>query len=85
MTPVEIETDPGYLGSQDTYYISNIKGVGRIYPQTFIDIYSRVAFTKLYESKHAIISADILDDRVLPFFEEQQIPLLYDTPLKKDR
>jgi len=73
----EIETEhPGYLGSQDTYYVGNIKGVGRIYQQTFIDTYSRVAFAKLYQSKHAITSADILNDRVLPFFEEQQIPLL---------
>lgn len=73
----EIETEhPGYLGSQDTYYVGNIKGVGRIYQQTFIDTYTRVAFAKLYQTKHAITSADILNDRVLPFFEEQQIPLL---------
>lgn len=73
----EIETEhPGYLGSQDTYYVGNIKGVGRIYQQTFIDTYSRVAFAKLYETKHAITAADILNDRVLPFFEEHQIPLL---------
>src|SRR3984957_5268009 len=73
----EIETEhPGYLGSQDTYYVGNIKGVGRIYQQTFINTYSRVAFAKLYLSKHAITSADLLNDRVLPFFEEQQIPLL---------
>jgi len=73
----EIETEhPGYLGSQDTYYVGNIKGVGRIYQQTFIDTYTRVAFAKLYESKHAITSADILNDRVLPFFEDQEVPLL---------
>jgi len=73
----EIETEhPGYLGSQDTYYVGNIKGVGRIYQQTFIDTYSRVAFAKVYETKHAITSADLLNDRVLPFFEEHQIPLL---------
>ena len=73
----EIETEhPGYLGSQDTYYVGNIKGVGRIYQQTFIDTYSRVAFAKLYTSKHAITSADILNDRVLPFFEEHGVPML---------
>jgi transposase InsO family protein len=73
----EIETEhPGYLGSQDTYYVGNIKGVGRIYQQTFIDTYSRVAFAKLYTSKTALTSADLLNDRVLPFFEEQGIPLL---------
>jgi hypothetical protein len=73
----EIETEhPGYLGSQDTYYVGNIKGVGRIYQQTFIDTYSRVAFAKLYTTKHAITSADILNDRVIPFFEDNNIPLL---------
>ena len=73
----EIETEhPGYLGAQDTYYVGTIKGVGRIYQQTFIDTYSRVAFAKLYTSKHAITSADVLNDRVLPFFDEHEIPLL---------
>lgn len=73
----EIETEhPGYLGAQDTYYVGNIKGVGRIYQQTFIDTYTRVAFAKLYDRKTAITAADLLNDRVLPFFEEQQIPLL---------
>ena len=73
----EIETEhPGYLVAQDTYYVGTIKGVGRIYQQTVIDTYSRVAFAKLYTSKHAITSADVLNDRVIPFFEQQQIPLL---------
>src|SRR5665213_63875 len=73
----EIETEhPGYLGSQDTYYVGNIKGVDRIYQRTFIDTCTRVAFAKLYESKHTITSADILNDRVLAFFEDQEVPLL---------
>ena len=73
----EIETEhPGYLGSQDTYYVGNIKGVGRIYQQTFIDTYSKVGMAKLYDRKHAITAADMLNDKVLPFFEENEIPLL---------
>jgi transposase InsO family protein len=73
----EIETEyPGYLGAQDTYYVGTIKGVGRIYQQTFIDTYSKVAFVKLYDRKHALVAADLLNDRVLPFFEQQQVPLL---------
>jgi transposase InsO family protein len=73
----EIETEhPGYLGSQDTYYVGNLKGVGRIYQQTFIDTYTKVAFAKLYDRKHAITAADTLNDRVLPFFEEHEVPLL---------
>lgn len=73
----EIETEhPGYLGAQDTYYVGNIKGVGRIYQQTFIDTYSKIGFAKLYDRKNAITAADMLNDKVMPFFEEQEIPLL---------
>lgn len=73
----EIETQcPGYLGSQDTYYVGNIKGVGRIYQQTFIDTYSRVAMAKLYTDKTPVTAADTLNDKVLPWFAEQGIPLL---------
>lgn len=73
----EIETEhPGYLGAQDTYYVGNIKGVGRIYQQTFIDTYSKVAVAKLYDRKNAITAADTLNDKVIPFFQENEIPLL---------
>ena len=73
----EIETEhPGYLVAQDTYYVGNIKGVGRIYQQTVIDTYSKVAFAKLYDRKNALVAAEILNDRVVPFFEEHDIPLL---------
>jgi transposase InsO family protein len=73
----EIETEHvGYLGSQDTFYVGTIKGVGRIYQQTFVDTYASVGFAKLYTSKHPINSADLLNDRVIPFFDQHQIPLL---------
>lgn len=73
----EIDTaHPGYLGAQDTYYVGTIKSIGRIYGQTFIDTYSKVAFVKLYDRKNALVAADMLNDRVLPFFEEQGVPLL---------
>jgi len=67
----EIETaHPGYLGSQDTFYVGTLKGVGRVYQQTFVDTYSKVAHCKLYTTKTPITAADLLNDRVLPFFEE---------------
>ena len=73
----EIETEhPGYLGAQDTYYVGTIKGIGRIYQQTFIDTYSKVGFAKLYDRKNALTAADLLNDRVLPWFEQQDLPLL---------
>ncbi len=72
----EIETHhPGYLGSQDTYFVGTMKGVGRIYQQTFVDTYTRIAMAKLYTEKTAITAADMLNDRVVPFFDEQGIPL----------
>jgi transposase InsO family protein len=73
----EIETaHPGYLGSQDTFYVGTLKGVGRIYQQTFIDTYAKVGFAKLYTTKTPITAADLLNDRVLPFYDEHQLPLL---------
>jgi transposase InsO family protein len=73
----EIETEhPGYLGAQDTYYVGTIKSIGRIYQQTFIDTYSKVAFAKLYDRKNALVAAEMLNDRVLPFFEEHDVLLL---------
>jgi transposase InsO family protein len=73
----EIETaHPGYLGSQDTYYVGFIKGVGKIYQQTFVDTYSQVVCAKVYDQKRPIQAADALNDRVLPMFEKHEIPLL---------
>jgi transposase InsO family protein len=73
----EIETaHPGYLGCQDTFYVGTLKGVGRIYQQTFIDTYAKVGFAKLYTTKTPITAADLLNDKVLPFYERHQLPLL---------
>jgi transposase InsO family protein len=72
----EFESEcPGYCGAQDTFYVGNMKGVGRIYQQTFIDTYAKVAFAKLYDRKTPITSADLLNDRVVPFYDEQDIRL----------
>jgi transposase InsO family protein len=77
MATGEIETaHPGYLGSQDTFYVGTIKGVGRIYQQTFVDTYSKVAFAKLYTMKTPITAADLLNDRVMPFFEQHDMGML---------
>ncbi|MBC3917682.1 IS481 family transposase [Undibacterium sp. CY18W] len=73
----EIETvHPGYLGSQDTFYVGTIKGVGRVYQQTFVDTYSKWAAAKLYTTKTPITAADLLNDKVLPFLEEQGMGLI---------
>ena len=72
----EFESEcPGYCGAQDTFYVGTLKGVGRIYQQTFIDTYTKVGFAKLYTEKTPVTAADLLNDRVLPFFEQHEIPL----------
>jgi transposase InsO family protein len=72
----EFESEcPGYCGAQDTFYVGTLKGVGRIYQQTFIDTYSTVGFVKLYDRKTPVTAADLLNDRVLPCFEAQALPL----------
>jgi transposase InsO family protein len=73
----EIETaHPGYLVSQDTFYVGTLKGVGRIYQQTVVDTYSKVAVAKLYNTKTPITAADVLNDRVLPLFDSYSVPVL---------
>jgi transposase InsO family protein len=72
----EFESEcPGYCGAQDTFDVGNMKGVGRIYQQTFIDTYSKAAFAKLYDRKTPITAADLLNDRVVPFFDEKEVKL----------
>jgi transposase InsO family protein len=69
-------------------YVGNLKGVGRVYQQTFIDTYAKVAFAKLYDRKTPLSdacwsrsvniapAADILNDRVVPFFDGHDVKLL---------
>src|SRR5438094_3046822 len=66
----EFESEcPGYCGAQDTFYVGTLKGVGRVYQQTVIDTYAKVAFAKLYDRKTPITAAEILNDRVVPFYD----------------
>ncbi len=66
---------PGCCGAQDTFCVGAIKSVGRVYQQTFVDTYSKVAFAKLYDLATPLAAADLLNDRVLPFFANYDIPL----------
>lgn len=73
----EVESPhPGFLFAQDTYYVGTIKGIGRIYQQTGIDTHSNVGFAKVYREKTALTAADLLNDKVLPFFDEHGIAIL---------
>lgn len=68
MAAGEIETvHPSYLGSQDTFCAGTLKGVGRIYEQTFIGTYAKVGFAKLYTARPSITAAGLFVAKVLPF------------------
>ena len=57
----EFESEcPGYCGAQATFDVGTLKGVGRMYQQTFIDTYSKVAAAKLYDRKTALPAAELL-------------------------
>ena len=73
----EVESPhPGFLVAQDTCYIGYIKGVGRLYQQTGIDTHSNVGFAKVYTEKTALTASDLMNDRVLPFFDEHMMRVL---------
>ena len=73
----EIETHyRGFLDSQDTFYVSTLKGVDGV--NLSIDprgTYAKVASAKLSTTKSGLTVADMLDDRVLPLFGSQGIRL----------
>lgn len=61
---------PGYLLCQDADFIGTIKGIGKIYMQSVVDAHCSLGFAKVYLSKVPMTAVDVLDDRVLPFYEE---------------
>jgi transposase InsO family protein len=63
-------TEPAPAKAGDTFYVGTLKGVGRVYQQTVIDTYSKLGFAKLYTRKTPLTAADILNVRVIPFFDE---------------
>lgn len=72
-----IETyPPGFLVAQDTLYVGHIKGVGNLYPQTGIDPFSNVGFAKVYLGKTALPAADFVNDKILPYFDQNQMKVL---------
>ena len=50
-----------------------LKRFGHVYPQTGIDTYSKLAIAKLYDRRSALTAADLLNDRVIPFFDSHDV------------
>ena len=66
----------GELVAMDTFMVGTLKGIGRIYLQTVVDCHSRFAFGHLYTSKYPVTSVHVLNEKVLPFFEEKDCPIV---------
>jgi hypothetical protein len=76
---------PGLLRAQDHFYIGTLKDVSRIYQQSFLDAYAKLAFAKLYDCKTPLVAADLLDDRVIAFFDEYPDPAAARVERPRDR
>lgn len=59
---------PGHIVALDTFYVGNLKGVGRIYQITGIDLCSRYGWAKLYTSKKDSSSIDFVEECLIPKF-----------------
>ena len=65
----------GELVAVDTFFVGTLKGVGRIYLQSVIDCHSRYAWGRLYTSKLPVTAVHVLNEDVLPVFEQHQVQI----------
>ncbi len=63
----------GELVAVDTFFAGTLKGVGKVYIQTVLDCFSRYVWARLYTSKMPVTAVQILNNHVLPFFEEHGV------------
>ena len=63
----------GELVAVDTFFAGTLKGVGKVYIQTVLDCFSRYVWARLYTSKMPVTAVQILNNHVLPFFEEHEV------------
>jgi Integrase core domain/Helix-turn-helix domain len=66
---------PGELLSQDTCYVGQLKGVGKVYLHTVVDTFGSFAFGFLHTSKQPEAAVAVLHNDALPFYAEQGLPV----------
>jgi len=59
---------PGHIVALDTFCVGQLKGVGRIYQITGIDLCSRFGWAKLYTTKDQSSTIDFVENTLLPKF-----------------
>ena len=65
----------GELVAVGTFFAGTLKDVGKVYIQTVLDCFSRYVWDRLYTSKMPVTAVQILNNHVLPFFEEQGVKI----------
>jgi hypothetical protein len=55
--------------------VGDVPGMGCIYVETVVDRDSGIAFAKVYSARNAMNAVDILESRVVPFFERQGVAI----------
>jgi hypothetical protein len=77
----DVTFDAGHALFQELFFFCRVKNVGdisgteNIYVETVVDRDSGVAFAKLYSARSAMNGLDILESRVIPFFERHGIAI----------
>jgi transposase InsO family protein len=66
---------PGHVVALDTFYVGHLKGVGRIYQMTGIDLCSRYGWAKLYLEKTQRSAIDLVESVLLPKFFDNGVTL----------
>jgi transposase InsO family protein len=63
----------GDLVAVDTFFVGTLKGVGKVYLQAVLDCFSRYVWGRLYTSKLPLTAVQVMNNDVLPFFDEHGI------------
>lgn len=68
-------TSPGELLSADTFFVGNLKGVGKVYLHAVVDTFGSYAFGFLHVSKQPEAAVAVLHNDVLPFYRDLDLPV----------
>ena len=66
---------PGELLSADTFFVGNLKGIGKVYLHAVVDTYGSYAFGFLHVSKQPEAAVAVLHNEVLPFYRHLDLPV----------
>ncbi len=66
---------PGELLAQDTFYVGQLKGGGKVYLHAVVDTYGSYAFGFLHTTKQPEAAVAVLHNDVLPFYQTRAIPI----------